>query len=38
MEVPAKGFHRLVPGGEVRLRGVGIARCEEVIKDADGNI
>ena len=24
MEVPAKGFHRLVPGGEVRLRGVGI--------------
>ena len=37
MEVPAKGFHRLVPGGEVRLRGVGIARCEEVIK-AGGNI
>ena len=38
MEVPAKGFHRLVPGGEVRLRGAGIARCEEVIKDADGRI
>ena len=35
MEVPAKGFHRLVPGGEVRLRGVGIARCNEVIKDGD---
>ncbi len=34
-EVPPKGFHRLVPGGEVRLRGVGIARCVEVIKDAD---
>ncbi len=35
MEVPTKGFHRLVPGGEVRLRGVGIARCDEVIKDGD---
>ena len=35
MEVPAKGFHRLVPGGEVRLRGVGIARCDEVVKDGD---
>jgi glutaminyl-tRNA synthetase len=30
MEVPVKGFHRLVPGGEVRLRGVGIVRCERV--------
>ncbi|MEO7478285.1 MAG: glutamine--tRNA ligase/YqeY domain fusion protein [Lysobacteraceae bacterium] len=38
MEVPAKGFHRLVPGGEVRLRGVGIARCNEVIKDGDAVI
>ncbi|HEY8012096.1 MAG TPA: glutamine--tRNA ligase/YqeY domain fusion protein [Rudaea sp.] len=38
METPVKGFHRLVPGGEVRLRGVGIARCDEVAKDADGNI
>ena len=35
MEVPAKGFHRLVPGGEVRLRGVGIVRCERVEKDGD---
>jgi glutaminyl-tRNA synthetase len=33
-EVPPKGFKRLVPGGEVRLRGVGIVRCEEVLKDA----
>ena len=38
MEVPPKGFHRLVPGGEVRLRGVGIVRCEEVVKAADGSI
>jgi glutaminyl-tRNA synthetase len=35
MEVPPKGFHRLVPGGEVRLRGVGIVRCAEVVKDGD---
>jgi glutaminyl-tRNA synthetase len=35
MEVPAKGFHRLVPGGEVRLRGVGIIKCEELVKDGD---
>ncbi|KFN51092.1 glutamine--tRNA ligase/YqeY domain fusion protein [Arenimonas composti] len=35
MEVPPKGFHRLVPGGEVRLRGVGIVRCVEVLKDGD---
>jgi glutaminyl-tRNA synthetase len=38
MEVPAKGFHRLMPNGEVRLRGVGIVRCNEVIKDANGTI
>ncbi len=37
-EVPPKGFKRLVPGGEVRLRGAGIMRCDEVIKDADGNV
>ncbi|HEY0503618.1 MAG TPA: glutamine--tRNA ligase/YqeY domain fusion protein [Lysobacter sp.] len=32
-EVPPKGFKRLIPGGEVRLRGAGIFRCDEVIKD-----
>ena len=37
-EVPPKGFKRLVPGGEVRLRGVGIVRCDEVIKDSSGNV
>jgi glutaminyl-tRNA synthetase len=37
-EIPPKGFHRLVPGGEVRLRGVGIVRCEEVIKNDAGSI
>ena len=35
MELPAKGFHRLVPGGEVRLRGVGIVKCTDVVKDGD---
>jgi glutaminyl-tRNA synthetase len=35
MEMPAKGFHRLVPGGEVRLRGVGIVKCVEVVKSGD---
>jgi glutaminyl-tRNA synthetase len=38
MEVPPKGFHRLVPGGEVRLRGVGIVKCVEVNKDTNGNV
>ncbi|HLT45414.1 MAG TPA: glutamine--tRNA ligase/YqeY domain fusion protein [Luteimonas sp.] len=37
-EVPPKGFKRLVPGGDVRLRGAGIIRCDEVVKDADGNV
>jgi glutaminyl-tRNA synthetase len=38
MEVPPKGFHRLVPQGEVRLRHVGIIKCEEVVKNAAGQI
>jgi glutaminyl-tRNA synthetase len=38
MEVPPKGFHRLVPGGEVRLRGVGIVKCSDIVKDAAGNV
>lgn len=37
-EIPPKGWKRLVPGGEVRLRGAGIIRCDEVIKDAEGTI
>ena len=36
-EVPPKGWKRLVPGGEVRLRGAGIARVDEVVKDEAGN-
>src|SRR5690606_24591187 len=37
-EVPPKGFKRLVPGGEVRLRFVGIVKCVHVQKDAEGNV
>lgn len=38
MENPPKKFFRLAPGGEVRLKGAYIIKCEEVVKDADGNI
>ncbi len=37
-EVPPKGFHRITPGGEVRLRGVGIIKCEELVRDAEGKV
>ena len=37
-EVPPPGFKRLVKGGEVRLRGAYIVKCDEVVKDAAGNI
>ncbi len=37
-EVPPKGFHRLKPDGEARLRGVGIVKCTDIVKDADGQV
>ncbi|WP_394695429.1 glutamine--tRNA ligase/YqeY domain fusion protein [Pseudoxanthomonas japonensis] len=37
-EVPRKGFKRLTLGGEVRLRGAGIVRCDEVIRNETGEI
>ncbi len=37
-EVPPKGFKRLVPGGEVRLRNAYVIRCDQVIKDASGQV
>jgi glutaminyl-tRNA synthetase len=37
-EVPEKGFKRLVPGGEVRLRNAYIIRCNSVAKDAHGAV
>ena len=33
LEQPPKGFHRLSPSTEVRLKGAYFIRCEEVIKD-----
>ncbi len=38
MEEPPKGYYRLRPGGEVRLRYGYLIKCEEVIKDAEGNV
>jgi glutaminyl-tRNA synthetase len=38
MEEPPKKFFRLAPGREVRLRYAYFIRCEEVVKDAAGNI
>ncbi len=35
---PPPGFKRLVPGGEVRLRGCYVIRCDEVITDDDGQL
>lgn len=35
---PPKGFRRLVPGGEVRLRYAYVIRCDEVVRDEDGNV
>jgi len=35
---PNKKFKRLVTGGEVRLRNSYVIRCDEVIKDENGNI
>ncbi len=35
---PNKKFKRLVAGGEVRLRNSYVIRCDEVIKDENGNI
>ncbi len=38
MEVPPKKYFRLSPGQEVRLRYSYLIRCEEVVKDENGEI
>ena len=38
MENPPKKYFRLSPGNEVRLRYSYIIKCEEVIKDENGNV
>ncbi len=37
-EEPPPGWRRLTPGGEVRLLGSYVIRCDEVIKDDEGNV
>lgn len=37
-ENPAKGWFRLAPGAEVRLKHAYYVTCQEVIKDAEGNV
>jgi glutaminyl-tRNA synthetase len=38
MEAPPPKYFRLRPGGEVRLKYAYILKCDEVIKDAAGNV
>jgi glutaminyl-tRNA synthetase len=38
MEEPVKGFFRLAPGKEVRLKHAYIIKCKDVVKDTDGNV
>ena len=38
MEDPPKKFFRLAPGREVRLKGAYIIRCDQVVKDANGEV
>lgn len=37
-ELPPPKFFRMKPDGEVRLMGAYIVKCNEIIKDAEGNI
>jgi glutaminyl-tRNA synthetase len=38
METPPPKYFRLRPGGEVRLKYAFIIKCDEVVKDADGQV
>ena len=38
MEEPVKGYRRLFPGNEVRLKTAYIVKCTGCEKDADGNV
>jgi glutaminyl-tRNA synthetase len=37
-EIPPPKYKRLIEGGEVRLRGSYVIRCDEVIKNTDGEV
>lgn len=38
MEEPTKKYYRLAPGTEVRLRYAYLIRCDEVVKDSNGEV
>jgi glutaminyl-tRNA synthetase len=38
METPPPKYHRLFPGNEVRLKHAYFIKCEEVVKDENGNV
>ena len=38
MEVPVKGYKRLTPDNEVRLKGAYFIKVKEIVKDADGEV
>lgn len=38
MEVPAKKYHRLYPGNEVRLKGGYYVKCNDIIKGENGEV
>ena len=38
MEEPPKGYHRLFPGNEVRLKHAYFIKCEEVVKNDAGEV
>ncbi|MBL4953654.1 glutamine--tRNA ligase/YqeY domain fusion protein [Neobacillus sp. YIM B02564] len=38
MENPPKKYFRLFPGNEVRLKHAYFIKCEEIVKDANGNV
>ncbi|CAE6488629.1 unnamed protein product [Rhizoctonia solani] len=38
MENPPSKYFRLFPGNEVRLKNAYFIKCEDVVKDADGNV
>lgn len=37
-DVPPPKYKRLIEGGEVRLRGAYVIKCNEIIKDAEGKV
>ena len=38
LEEPVKGYKRMYPGNEVRLKGAYIVRCDECVRDENGGI